>query len=174
MAEFDQYHRWKNQIRELRIPHWSELPKFDLYMDQVIAFINDALGPLGVDPMTPAMINNYVKHQVILSPVKKKYQTMHLADLLLIGLLKPLFSTDTIRNGIDQVTAGDFPKQAYDNFVDALNDALAHIGEQHDVKVATTLNEKLMQVAIDAVISRIQSEKLLTMIQKPARRVKKI
>ncbi len=36
-----------------------------------------------------------------------------------------------------------------------------------------TLNEKLMQVAVEAIISRIQSERLLTMMQKPVRKVKK-
>lgn len=172
MAEFDQYHRWESQIRKVRLPQWEELPKFDLYMDQVVAFINDALGPLGVDLMTPAMINNYVKHQVILAPVKKKYQTMHLADLLLIGLLKPLFSIDTIRNGIDQVTTGDFPKQAYDNFIKTLNAALETMGLGEPAKQPKTLNDKLMQVAVDAILSRIQSEHLLTMIQKPVKRVK--
>lgn len=174
MAEFDQYHRWESQIRQVQLPHWDELPKFDLYMDQVVAFINDALGPLGVDSMTPTMINNYVKHQAILAPVKKKYQTMHLADLLLIGLLKPTFSVETIRHGINQVTAGDYPKQAYDRFVDTLNEALATVGLDQEVKPANTLNDQLMRVAVDAVLSRIQSEHLLAMIQKPVQAVKKI
>jgi AAA15 family ATPase/GTPase len=172
MAEFDQYNRWETQMKQVRLPHWQELPKFDLYMDQVVAFVNDAIGSLGIDPMTPAMINNYVKHQVIIAPVKKKYQTMQLADLILIGLLKPLFSTDTIRHGINQVTAGDFPKQAYDNFIDVLNEALLHLGEPKSITPAKTLNEKLMQVAVDTIINRIQSEQLLKMIEKPVRKLK--
>lgn len=174
MAEFDQYNRWETQMREIQLPHWSELPRFDLYMDQVIAFVNDAIGPLGVESITPAMINNYVKHQVIIAPIKKKYQTMQLADLLLIGLLKPLFSTETIRHGIDQVTAGDFPKQAYDNFIDVLNDALKNLGLGKPEKHATTLNEKLMQVAADTIINRIQSEHLLKMIEKPIKPIKQV
>ena len=176
MADFDQYHRWESQIRKIKLPHWEELPKFDLYVDQVVAFVNDTLGPLGADLMTRPMVNNYVKQQVVLSPVQKKYQTMHLVDLLLIGLFKPLFSLETIRSGIDQITVGDFPKQAYDNFIDTLNRALAHMG-QEDKEVQPepkTLNEKLMQVAVEAIISRIQSERLLTMMQKPVRKVKKL
>lgn len=174
MAEFDQYNRWEVQIRQVQLPHWSELPKFDLYMDQVVAFVNDAIGQLGVEPITPAMINNYVKHQVIIAPVKKKYQTMQLADLLLIGLLKPLFSTETIRHGIDQVTAGDFPKQAYDNFIDVLNRALKNLGQGQPETPAKTLNEKLMQVAADTIVNRIQSEQLLRMIEKPIKPIKKV
>ncbi|MTV82830.1 DUF1836 domain-containing protein [Secundilactobacillus folii] len=172
MAEFDQYNRWEAQMREIQLPHWNELPKFDLYMDQVVAFVNDAIGQLGVEPITPAMINNYVKHQVIIAPIKKKYQTMQLADLLLIGLLKPLFSTETIRHGIDQVTAGDFPKQAFDNFIDVLNDSLRNLGKGKSEVPAKTLNDKLMQVAADTIINRIQSEQLLKMIEKPIKKIK--
>lgn len=172
MAEFDQYNRWEAQARKIQLPHWNELPKFDLYMDQVVAFVNDAIGSLGLDPLTPAMVNNYVKHQVIIAPIKKKYQTMQLADLLLIGLLKPLFSMDTIRNGIDQVTAGDFPKQAYDNFIDILNEAITRLGKGEPAPQAKTMNEKLMQVAANTIINRIQSEQLLKLIEKPIQKLK--
>lgn len=172
MAGFDQYHRWEAQVREIQLPHWNELPKFDLYMDQVVAFVNDAIGQLGVESITPAMINNYVKHSVIIAPIKKKYQTMQLADLILIGLLKPLFSTETIRHGIDQVTAGDFPKQAYDNFIDVLNESLRNLGKRQSQEPAKTLNEKLMQVAASTIINRIQSERLLKLIEKPIKQIK--
>ena len=74
MADFNQYTRWEHQMHDIKLPRWDDLPKFDLYMDQVTALINAVLGPLGVDTMTPAMINNYVKHKVILAPVKKKYR----------------------------------------------------------------------------------------------------
>ena len=99
---------------------------------------------------------------------------MQLADLLLIWLLKPLFSTETIRHGIDQVTAGDFPKQAYDNFIDVLNEALKNLGQGQPETPAKTLNDKLMQVAADTIVNRIQSEQLLRMIEKPIKPIKQV
>ena len=173
MADFNQYTRWETQMHGVKLPRWDDLPKFDLYMDQVTALVNEVLGPLGVDTITPAMINNYVKHKVILAPVKKKYQTMQLTDILMISLLKPMFQTDTVRTGIDQITAGDYPKQAYDNFIGSLEDRLHHLGEDQVQPAAKNLNEKLMQVAVDAVVARLQSEKLLTMIKLPLRKVEK-
>ncbi|GEO67760.1 DUF1836 domain-containing protein [Levilactobacillus spicheri] len=173
MADFNQYTRWEHQMHDIKLPRWDDLPRFDLYMDQVTALINAVLGPLGVDTITPAMINNYVKHKVILAPTKKKYQTMQLADILMISLLKPMFQTDTVRSGIDQITAGDYPKQAYDNFIDRLEDRLHTLGEDQVQPAAKDLNEKLMQVAVDAVVSRLQSEKLLTLIKRPLRKVEK-
>ena len=164
---------WLILINGVKLPRWDDLPKFDLYMDQVTALINDVLGPLGIDTVTPAMINNYVKHNVIMAPVKKKYQTMQLTDILMISLLKPMFQTDTVRSGIDQITAGDYPKQAYDNFIGQLEDRLHHLGEDQVQPAAQNLNEKLMQVAVDTVVSRLQSEKLLRLIKRPLRKIEK-
>jgi len=110
---------------------------------------------------------------VILAPVKKKYQTMQLTDILMISLLKPMFQTDTVRSGIDQITAGDYPKQAYDNFIDSLEARLHHLGEDQVQPAAKDLNEKLMQVAVDAVVARLQSEKLLHLIKRPLRKIEK-
>lgn len=157
---FVEYHKWEHHLAEITLPKWDELPKFDLYMDQVVAYVNDTLGPLGVDSVTPAMINNYVKHNIILAPVKKKYQVMQVADILLIGLLKPTYSMDTIRQGMDQVTASLFPKRAYDTFIDLM---LAGLKGQREDTAATNLNDQMMRIAVDAVLDKMKSEKLLTL-----------
>ncbi|GAK48650.1 hypothetical protein LOSG293_440070 [Secundilactobacillus oryzae JCM 18671] len=174
MNDYEKYQQWESRIRQVQLPHWSELPKFDLYMDQVLAYLNGTLGALGLETLTAAMVNNYVKKKVIIAPVKKKYQTMHLVDLIMISLLKPMFSMETIRSGMNQVTAGDFPKQAYDNFIDTLNDGLAHLGEDRKEPHTSTLNQKLMQVAVDAVIDSIQAQQLLKLIQRPIRQIDKV
>jgi hypothetical protein len=74
-------------------PTWDALPDLGLYMDQVVTFLERQLSPLhpaGVKDkiITPAMINNYVKMQVIPRPVNKKYERGHLAALLMLCLLK--------------------------------------------------------------------------------------
>ncbi|PWF99858.1 DUF1836 domain-containing protein [Levilactobacillus bambusae] len=172
MNDFEQYKRWEQQMHHIKLPRWDDLPNFDLYMDQVIALINDTLGPLGVDTITPAMINNYVKHKVIMAPIKKKYQTMQLADIIMISLLKPMFQTDTVREGIDQITAGKFPKQAYDNFMDQLEMQLHRLGDTYEVSSTDNLNENLVQVAINAIVARLQSERLLQIVHRPLQEVK--
>ena len=60
------------------IPHWDALPDLDLYMDQVIAFMEKYLSLFGDSRdklITPSMINNYVKLGVLPPPVKKKIQS---------------------------------------------------------------------------------------------------
>ena len=82
-------------------PTWDALPDLGLYMDQVITFLERQLSPLHPAGMkdkiiTPAMINNYVKMQVIPRPVSKKYERGHLAALLMLCTLKQVLPMDAI------------------------------------------------------------------------------
>lgn len=171
---YQSYKKWEEKLKTVELPLWSELPKFALYMDQVTALVNNLLGPIGVDHVTPAMINNYVKHKAIIAPVKKKYQTMQLADIILISLLKPAFSLETIRHGIDQVTANIYPQKAYDQFIKRLRFSFKNLenrfGQAMEEK---NLNDKLMQVAVNVIIDRLESETLLRLIERPIPKITK-
>ncbi|KRK87747.1 DUF1836 domain-containing protein [Lentilactobacillus sunkii] len=170
----EQYEQWEQKLKLVELPLWADLPKFELYMDQLVALVNETLGPIGIDKVTPAMINNYVKNKAIMAPVKKKYQTMQVADVILISLLKPAFSLETIRHGIDQVTANIYPQQAYDTFIKRLLFSFKNMDSRNSRALEEkNLNDKLMQVAVNVIIDRIQSEKLLSIIQKPLTRVTK-
>ena len=63
------------QINEFHIPRWKELPSVDLYLDQVVNFINSCLSSYIFfntnnkkkenELLTKTMINNYVKNELI-------------------------------------------------------------------------------------------------------------
>ena len=66
------------------IPRWKELPNIDLYMDQVLNYIETSLKDyIKSDEkfITKTMINNYVKQGIIDPPVNKKYNRLHIAEL---------------------------------------------------------------------------------------------
>ena len=58
-------------------PRWNELPEIELYIDQVICVLQSNLSIFSKEEnspvITPNMINNYVKQEVLKPPVKKKY-----------------------------------------------------------------------------------------------------
>ena len=61
-------------------PKWSELPTIDLYLDQVLLYVNQLDSSSIVDDdkgLTAAMINNYVKNGHLDKPIKKKYSRMN-------------------------------------------------------------------------------------------------
>ncbi|RRK10649.1 DUF1836 domain-containing protein [Lactiplantibacillus garii] len=158
------YVAWQARMEKVILPKWTELPNFDLYMDQVLLLINETLQPLGVDQVTAAMINNYVKHKVILAPVKKKYQIMQLADIIVISLLKPSYPLDQIRQGIDQVTATGYPKRAYDGFITALTNQLHHM----DAPVTISDQDPsagLTVAAAQLIVDKLRTDELLRLNQ---------
>ena len=57
-------------------PLWEELPEIELYLDQVLLYVNQVtqstLGP-NDKGLTASMVNNYVKHGHVAKPIKKKY-----------------------------------------------------------------------------------------------------
>ena len=78
----DKLLRWERFLAEYRLPEWQDLPQIDLYLDQVIALVNQFLGFFVYDPaeeklLTPSMVNNYVKSRLIPPPVRKKYGRKH-------------------------------------------------------------------------------------------------
>ena len=67
---------WIAEIRDYEPTAWERMPELDLYMDQVITLMDKQLTPFTTDGgdklLTPSMINNYVKDEVLPRPVKKK------------------------------------------------------------------------------------------------------
>ena len=92
-----------SDILNFHIPRWEELPNIDLYMDQVVSLIEESLTNLVPSKddkddkvITKTMINNYVKHGILNSPVNKKYNRAHLARLIVICILKQVYSINDI------------------------------------------------------------------------------
>ncbi|WP_251573838.1 DUF1836 domain-containing protein [Limosilactobacillus agrestimuris] len=165
MTNLTEFKRWENSISRMHFPKWEELPSLGLYVDQVAAVINENLTSSGMEPLTKSMINNYVKKKTIQAPIKKKYAVNQIVDLLLIGFFKNTFAIDDIRRGILQITSKDYPKQAYDRFVEILNARLRNetIPTNPNFDPA---NEQLMNFGIDAVLAGLKARYLLKMMAK--------
>lgn len=110
------FQAWLTKIQALKLPQWADFPDFDIYMEQLINLVNQYLAPLELDPVTPAMINNYVKHKVMFKPVKKRYQREHLAAAITLTLLKTVFPLDMIRSGFNGELNVLSAQAAYDRF----------------------------------------------------------
>lgn len=81
----------------------DEIPKIDLYMDQVTTFMDSHLtdSKRSEDDkiLTKTMINNYTKNNLLPPPIRKKYSKDHLYLLTFIYYLKNMFSI----NDIDEI-----------------------------------------------------------------------
>lgn len=88
-------------IASFSLPRYGDLPDIELYRDQVIGYVEQALAPLKISNgeawLTPSMVNNYVKAGLLPAPVKKRYTRDHIAMLLVICLFKQLLPITAIQ-----------------------------------------------------------------------------
>lgn len=165
------FNEWRQNLNKIQLESWDELPEMDLYVDQVVSFINDRLVGLNVDPLTKSMVNNYVKKGAIMAPIKKKYSAPQIAALFGIALLKNIYSLDEIKMGIDQMTINNYPKVVYNRFVELFN-ARLNGKESSAPTPLTDTNEYMMRLVVDAAFQRILSVQLLKEMQKKETPVK--
>lgn len=91
---------WFSQLENYKFPDWQELPDLDLYMDQVVTYLERILCSISVEGedklITTWMVNNYVKAGAIPMPKGKKYNKEHLGYILLICAMKQVLSISDI------------------------------------------------------------------------------
>ncbi|MEG0177588.1 DUF1836 domain-containing protein [Anaerorhabdus sp.] len=120
--------QWSEQVNNVHLPRWEELPDMDLYKDQVITLIEKYVGALIEDDekiLTPSMINNYVKWKMIPAPNKKKqYNRVHFGYLIAITILKQVMTIKEVKEGILFQANLTGTHRAYNFFCDEQENAL--------------------------------------------------
>ncbi len=152
------------------LPKWGEIPEIELYMDQVVGFIEAKLQPLlppGAEekPITASMINNYVKQKVLAPPVKKKYDRGHVARLLLIFLMKRVLSISEIRALLDYMARREDMSVAYDRFADEL-ERQQRMGREGAL-AGEAEADSVLQAAVAALLSKLHIQRLLAAAEAP-------
>ena len=138
--------------KNLHIPRWNELPNVDLYMDQILTFINSSLSEcikVNRDEekennliLTKTMINNYVKNNILEAPIKKKYSKTQCAKLFVICILKQVFSMNEISSLINIALESADIEYAYNSFCSLFEEAVISIFEKKEFSEVDTSNEK--------------------------------
>lgn len=92
---------WLNEFESFSFADYERLPDLDLYMDQVITYLDRVLSVFQTSSLdkqiTPSMINNYVKGEVLPSPIGKKYTKEHIALIEEICSLKQVLNLADIK-----------------------------------------------------------------------------
>lgn len=72
---------------------WENLPDLDLYMDQLLIFINRQIPQQCVQlELSKSMVNNYIKQELIPRPNGKRYAREHIAKLTMVTVLKEVLT----------------------------------------------------------------------------------
>ena len=94
---------------------YKDLPGIDLYMEQLLSFLNAHIKLAESDAgpaFTKTMINNYAKNNLLPSPDKKKYTREHMLTLLFIYYFKNLLSISDIEQLLRPLSSRHFAPDA--------------------------------------------------------------
>ncbi len=141
-------------------PKWEELPNIDLYLDQVLLYVNQVCAPSFSQKekgLTASMVNNYVKHGYISKPEKKKYQRKQIARLIAITTLKSVFSIQEIAQTLNTLHTDTNSEELYNAFVDYMNE---DIDPANPIIQASCQTVKLYHRTLSLIETNVQEEEL--------------
>ena len=139
-------------------PKWEDIPNIDLYLDQVLLYVNQVCAPISPDKdkgLTASMVNNYVKHGYLTKPDKKKYQRKQIARLIAITTLKSVFSIQEIAQTLNSLQTQVSSDQLYDAFVNYMNHG---IDPENPIIQTSCQTVKLYHQTLDLILIKEEEE----------------
>ena len=139
-------------------PKWEDIPNIDLYLDQVLLYVNQVCAPISPDKekgLTASMVNNYVKHGYLIKPDKKKYQRKQIPRLIAITTLKSVFSIQEIAQTLNTLHTYASSDQLYDAFVDYMNHG---IDPENPIIQTSCQTVKLYHQTLDLILIKEEEE----------------
>ena len=139
-----------DEVAQTPLVEIRDIPKVELYMEQVISFFDQELRAFARDPddkvFTNTMINNYAKAGILPRPNKKRYGRNHLITLIYIFLLKQVLSIQDIGDFFALMEDDDPDKlEAFYNLYQEMADEgraeYARVNEERARRIAQRLKE---------------------------------
>lgn len=156
-------------LSTFHLPRFHELPTVPLYKEQVIAYLEDVMRPLMMHTeeklLTPTMLNNYVKQKIVSPPQDKKYTQKHLAYLVVVCLLKQVFSLHEICHLISFQIERSPIEPAYDYFCIEVEKALHAAFHTRDFSYPSAATETTLESELLRSVVISFSHKIYTQVQ---------
>ena len=171
------------RMREAHILRIDEMPRIELYLDQVLTLVSQSLSfmtPPGEELLTGSMVNNYVKQRVVPAPQRRRYTRRHVATLTFVCAFKCVFSINEIKALYEAcVDRGVNVASAYDGLAGALEDALARRFDAEEPLVTPSVPlvgasgaevapdlARIMGAGVEAVADKVFVEQSLSLLRR--------
>ncbi|OPX43757.1 hypothetical protein CLHUN_22370 [Ruminiclostridium hungatei] len=169
----DELSNFSNALGQYATERWTQFPGIDLYMDQVVTYLEKLLKLFDTDAsgkvITSSMVNNYVKEGYLKRPVNKKYDRVQLVTLYIMSMLKPILPIPLIAGSLSNLTHEQkyqsffeeltkLQDEAFRNISDKLTAILENLSEED---YETTLRLFALQLTSEANARKIVAEKIL-------------
>ena len=134
------------RLADFHLPRWQQLPSMPLYLEQVLALLEEWLGPyLGKEDgtiLTKTMINNYAKNNLIPPPEKKKYTKEHILCLIFIYYFKNILSISDIQRILNPITDKYFGKGSSEMSLEDIYKEVFGLEHQETLNIMKDLAKK--------------------------------
>ena len=152
---------WLEELDDFEFPDYEKFPDIELYMDQVITFLQRELRVLQTSSLdnviTSSMVNNYVKGKVVSAPIAKKYNREHLALINETCSLKQVLSIAEIKQILDSEYKDTPKNEAFNSFKnlckDEFNKAIAFTKDKLENVTSDNDIEALTKLALELSIT---------------------
>ncbi len=162
----------REDVSELHLPRYSELPQIGLYLEQTSKYINRLLSPIGCAEITTSMISNYVKKGFIDSPHKKQYDADKIAYLIFIAITKNVLSMDYIDALFHMQKKLYSLPRAYDYFCEELENMLKYVyglkATPDEVPAEHTVEQRLLRDVIISASHSLYLSAFFSELKKPS------
>ena len=161
-------------LKELKLPRYKDLPDFGIYSEQLVEIVNKALEAMfdKDNKLTKSMVNNYVKHKIMPSTIKKRYFRNHIVYCIVITVFKNNLSMTEIDGGILHELKKSSIEESYNYFCDKIESVMRLIidildkQDDPDTKMTATIDVDLdkrngLTLAIVSVCTKVITQKLL-------------
>lgn len=150
---------------ELALPEYESFPDIELYMDQVLDFLSRSRTNFRDDfNLSSAMVNNYIKAELLPRAKGKKYSREHLVHLAIIMRLKQVLSVKDTGALLEANKADKTDKELYDVFRNMLDNSYDEILDVIAEK-SSNLPELALSLAVTSYISKILCEYIIEDIE---------
>lgn len=156
-----------SDIAQNTVVSYDDLPRYDLFLSQVIDFLNDKFED---EKYTTNIVQNYIKSEVISKPddgKKRGYTKDHIAQLLLLSYMRPILTADEIKkvfnlafnninNRNDDILSWEQAYKIFSNFQTEMFDDF--LSENHFKE------EKLLDIIKESKLKGTEEERILVFL----------
>lgn len=155
------------QMHICRPVAWEQLPDIALYMDQLVGYMSRQLIDFASgEKLTSAMINNYIKDDLMPRADGKRYSREHIVYLTTICILKQVLSVRETKVFLDQSICFESTDGFYKTLGDCLDHELSALETQiHTEMSKTEMTDLVMQLAVGAYCQQLVCKRLIAVMR---------
>ncbi len=161
----------KKILEEKRPNKWENIPDIELYMDQVLSYMGRQHVGFELDEsLTSAMVNNYIKKDLLPRAKGKSYNREHIAYLTAICLLKQVLSiTDVgelLKLHIPEREEGKI-QAFYENYIKTMDEEFQKISTVIDQDASQQqLADLALRLAVSSYGQKLACQQILEKLGK--------